>query len=676
MNLLPVCVLYTQDDELVRRVGGYLYSVASVQHVSEPERLESTSRKLDPTLVFMDVRCTDSSDLISRMKFQMPESLVTVLAVPRSEPALEAESLGVYAVEDLKVNRLRLHGLVERAFSHLKLVRENRLLRQETIDTGDRGQPTAAARTPANEGSGLFQHQLMHRLFRHFDDVNAMLDNVVEVVQSFARVSRVGIFSRDFESGRYCLKAGIKCFEDSWNLIVSPEDPLVQWLQFNAHLVSRESLAHIRDGQERVVLDQSLDMLGAELIVPLLARDRLLGWLFIGHRLTGAPFEENHLEELMALAEHVSTSLENALLYSENAVQKTFAETVLQSIPVGIVSVDASGVIRWFNESAAKILEYTGDQLFGQHAAKLGSQLSDMLTGSIAGSSDHELKEWVDPFTKRSIAVSTERLMNGEDCLGAVAVIKDLTRERLLTEKQEQLERAVFWTELASAMSHEVRNPLVAVSTFAQLLPERYSDAEFRDQFSDLVEKEVARLNQMVDQIDSFANPPHVQQKPVNVEQVLKKASDLAVLRCPKTGLQIETTAEDGLEVIQGDEQALTECLTHLLVNALESLRNSNSPSVRVSASSMDKAQGGGVVINVRDNGSGISDEILEKIYSPFCTTKARGIGLGLPIARRTVTDHNGQIDVESSDHGTSVTMVLPRRRGETGIKDEAYTGS
>jgi nitrogen fixation/metabolism regulation signal transduction histidine kinase len=497
---------------------------------------------------------------------------------------------------------------------------------------------------------------------------------VVEVVQSFARVTRVGIFSRDFQSGRYCLKAGIKCFEDSWNLIVSPEDPLVQWLQFNAHLVSRESLAHIRDAQERVVLDQSLDMLGAELIVPLLARDRLLGWLFIGHRLTGVPFDEGHLEELMALAEHVSTSLENAQLYSENAVQKTFAETVLQSIPVGIVSVDSAAVIRWFNESAATILEYPGDQLLGQHAAKLGSQLSDMLTGAIAGKGEQELQEWVDPFTKRSIAVSTERLMSGDDCLGAVAVIKDLTRERLLTEKQEQLERAVFWTELASAMSHEVRNPLVAVSTFAQLLPERYSDEEFREQFSTLVEAEVARLNQMVDQIDSFANPPEVQQRPINVEQVLKKASDLAVLRGPKTGLQIVTSAEEGLKVIHGDEQALTECLTHLLVNALESLRASDSPSVRISASSMDKAQGGGVVINIRDNGRGISGEIIEKIYSPFCTTKARGIGLGLPIARRTVTDHNGQLDVESSDHGTSVTMVLPQRRMEIGTPhDEAH---
>jgi len=92
-------------------------------------------------------------------------------------------------------------------------------------------------------------------------------------------------------------------------------------------------------------------------------------------------------------------------------------------------------------------------------------------------------EEWIDAATKRNLAVRTQRLMNRAQCLGAVAVVQDTTDQRLLKEKQDRLDRATFWAELAASMSHEVRNPLVAIKTFAQLLPERYEDPSSRWSF-------------------------------------------------------------------------------------------------------------------------------------------------------------------------------------------------
>ena len=98
--------------------------------------------------------------------------------------------------------------------------------------------------------------------------------------------------------------------------------PLVRWLELHGHLVSRTNLANIVSQNQRPLLRRALDTFGAEVIVPLYARGQIIGWLFLGHRVTGLPFEYSDLEALMALAEHVSTVLENALLYQEVTLQK------------------------------------------------------------------------------------------------------------------------------------------------------------------------------------------------------------------------------------------------------------------------------------------------------------------------------------------------------------------
>src|SRR5207237_3358226 len=122
--------------------------------------------------------------------------------------------------------------------------------------------------------------------------------------------------------------------------------------------------------------------------------------------------------------------------------------------------------------------------------------------------------QWIDNKTRRSLAVETRRLMSEDTPLGAVAVVHDLTAEETLREKQTLLDRAAFWTDLAASMSHEIRNPLVAIKTFAQLLPERFDDADFRKEFNQIVVSEIDRLDQIITKINNFAHPPELVFKP------------------------------------------------------------------------------------------------------------------------------------------------------------------
>jgi len=239
--------------------------------------------------------------------------------------------------------------------------------------------------------------------------------------------------------------------------------------------------------------------------------------------------------------------------------------------------------------------------------------------------------------------------------------VHDLTAEDNLRQKQDLVDRAAFWTDLAASMSHEIRNPLVAIKTFAQLLPERFDDPDFRKDFNEIVVQEIDRLDKIITQINNFAHPSELVMKPIDVRASVRKAIELARERVKKNGVAIDTTLPNDLPKVLGDEAALTEAFAHLVANAAEATSGRAKPRITLAAKQIREGEhASGVVVTVKDNGKGISADLKDKVFSPFCTTKARGMGLGLPIVKRTIFDHNGRVDIDSNPHGTSVSVMLP----------------
>ena len=201
----------------------------------------------------------------------------------------------------------------------------------------------------------------------------------------------------------------------------------------------------------------------------------------------------------------------------------------------------------------------------------------------------------------------------------------------------------------------------MAIKTFAQLLPERFEDAEFRKDFNEIVVQEIDRLDKIITQINDFAHPSELVMKPIDVRSSVKKAIELARQRIQRNGIAIDSTLPNNLPKVLGDEAALTEVFAHLVANAAEATSGRTKPKVTLAAREVrEDGHASGVVVTVVDNGKGISEDLKEKVFSPFCTTKARGMGLGLPIVKRTVFDHNGRVDIDSSPQGTSVSVMLP----------------
>ncbi len=653
------CLIYSATPEWASQIGSSLNSFFTLLYLESPARVQNELTLHQNRVLLMDMQSPDSLDLLSCIIRKFPNALVIALGLPGCDPMLQAAQWGVYATESDEVDRHRLAALVQRALDLASLAAENRLLRQESVRLTANAE--AAQRQPSTDQETAFDIRDFATALRHFTHVETLLHRLVDEVAGALRVARVGIFCRTRDVASYQLRSGLRCLESTAHLDYPEAHPQVLWLTINNHAICRFNLEHIKDPTTRLMLQEMLDQMGAEVIVPLQSRNRLLGWLFVGHLSTGQPFEDRHLHNLISLTECVSTTLENALLYEEVTIQKTLAETLLHSMASGIIAVDDSGIVRWYNEAAQILFGVSADAAIGRPIEKLGSRLADLLRKTLGESGAPQSEEWVEQATQRSLATRTQRLSNQARCLGAVAIVQDTTDQKTLKAQQDKLDRATFWTELAASLSHEIRNPLVAIKTFAQLLPERYHDKEFQNEFKDLVSSEVERLNGIVDQIHVFANPPPLVFKPLSLKRCLEACVSRLFPPQQTPKIRVSCSISDTLPTIMGDERALTEAFTHIMNNSVEALASTPKGELTLAlglTSETEKPQR--FIITFKDNGPGIPPSLLDKVFSPFSTTKARGLGLGLPIARRTITDHHGDILVHSNEFGVLITIHLP----------------
>ncbi len=657
MKTLPSCILYSHDEELIGRLIRISSSIASVQPIEAQADLEQWFSQFGDTLLLADLRAPNCLEVLSDIKTTWPLTVIVVLGVDRSDPMLTAEWLDPFATTGLEPDRREFQALFRQAIECFSLRKKTRLLENELAKlNAQKAEPAPPPRT-------LFSAPLQNfsKAQKNFDNLDMLFDSVVDGLVATARVSRAGIFIKPDHEDHYAFQAGMRCLQATENLSIPINSPFVRWVEMNTHLISRQTLENIPDPEDRAMLKHMLDSLGAEIIIPLYATGGIKGWIFIGQRATGIPFDVPDLEDLTGLADHISTTLEKAMQYEETALQKALAETLLHSIPFGIVACDEHATIRWFNSTAREILQTEDECIIGQRAETLGSQIADVLHRALNRPETPETREWADPRTKRALSGETRCLMDGGTCVGAVIMLHDITGAKLFQEKEDQLERAAFWTDLAASMSHEIRNPLVAIKTFSQLLPERYEDPDFRADFSEQVVEEVEKLNQIIDKINDFANLPKPTFQAMDIRRPIENAVTHIQTELDHENLKIYLSADESALQIHGDTILLEECIYHLLKNAAENLNNKADSRINVTVKGRDPKNGHAkVFITITDNGSGIDASVRNKLFSPFSTIKARGLGLGLPIAKRAVIDHSGQLDIETSSGGTSVTITIP----------------
>lgn len=216
---------------------------------------------------------------------------------------------------------------------------------------------------------------------------------------------------------------------------------------------------------------------------------------------------------------------------------------------------------------------------------------------------------------------------------------------------------------LTAGLAHEIRNPLVAIRTFTQLLPERYNDAEFRSNFQGLALKEVDRICGLINDLLSFArpSPPNVAEE--NVDEIVDGIARILETEAKEKGVEIRRNFAANLPKIWIDREQMKQVFMNVILNAIQSMEEGGAVSISTRLFSKNgTAQSGQFVqVEIRDTGLGIPEENLDHIFDPFFTNKKEGSGLGLSISHQIVQEHGGYFVVESKvGEGTAFFINLP----------------
>ncbi len=216
-----------------------------------------------------------------------------------------------------------------------------------------------------------------------------------------------------------------------------------------------------------------------------------------------------------------------------------------------------------------------------------------------------------------------------------------------------QAERLSSLAEIASGVVHEVRNPLSAIKGAVEILEDEIPEESPRREFAQIAKTEVERINKLVTEFLKFARPPILSRTTTRVNDLVNSTIQLLASQTAAAGVEIKRELASDLPDIEIDGEQITQVLLNLGINAIEAMPDGGTMTFRT------RSEGNGVAIEVEDTGVGVPAEIIGQIFDPFLTTKDKGSGLGLSVAHRIVTKHEGTIVAESRPKGTLFRIIL-----------------
>jgi signal transduction histidine kinase len=235
-------------------------------------------------------------------------------------------------------------------------------------------------------------------------------------------------------------------------------------------------------------------------------------------------------------------------------------------------------------------------------------------------------------------------------------IIQKRAMERLqLKERLSQAEKLSAIGVMAAGISHEIRNPLGIIRSSAELLKKKVIQHDPTNTIPDIIVEESTRLNQIITEFINYAKPTHPTLAPCVIAEVIDKNLKFLASQIEEDGYIIKKNYQNAIPEIAADASMLYQSFLNILINAMQSMPDGGR--IQIEASSKDDV----VTVHFDDEGPGIPELNLEKIWDPFFTTKERGSGLGLGIVKNIIEAHNGSIQISNREvRGARVTVELP----------------
>jgi PAS domain S-box-containing protein len=538
------------------------------------------------------------------------------------------------------------------------------------------------------------QSLLNHYLYRRTYDyqriireasrrLSTMLDPVqlssylVGAIESLLKVERVSVYRRSEASSSLEVVAASSLWAaDTPHTSVSDRSALVILLQQLRRPCVRDDLLSSRDP----LLNQAgheLRQLGGDVALPFVEETSVSGFLLLGAKLSGDPYFPDDLDLVSTLVNQATIALNNAQLYRQVVIANEYIENILSTMESGVIAVASDGTVTLFNAAAERMTQLQAVELKGKPVDTLPLSVAEALRGAFAGG---EARIQIETVIHNQAGVVIPIILSSStlrdragSVLGAVAVFSDLSRLNELEREKRRAERLASIGALASGIAHEIKNPLVAIKTFAELLPERFSDEDFHGDFSKVVVREIDRIDALVARLRGLT-PSAQRPVPLNVAQPIQDTLALLRAQFEQAHITVSTSFQDALPRIAGDADQLKQLFLNVFVNAVEAMPQGGRLHVRVSARTAIAAQA--VIAEIEDTGEGIPPHLLTKIFDPFVTTKERGSGLGLSICRGIADAHRATIYAmnSTSARGTIIVIEFPALASDWNDRDSDLT--
>ena len=645
-------LIVTLDDalraRLLRGLGGFTIFEAP----SDPEALK-TLRLVEIDLVLRDSAGPAGalSTFVSGARDVAPSALVVAVGA-----AGEEEAAADFMVPDGFTTR-ELDAVLRHALEKQRLVREIKMLRT----------PSSAPHTPTRGGAGeetSWDNAALARVLKAFSrvfaagfDLRRVLDTFLEAIGDVVRPTRVAVLLPDADAREFRIAAHRGLAPQIVQSVRLPAgEGLPRWLASQGRPLA---LHDVSDPD----LVRELKLLQGVVATPLLAHGDLVAILVLGQPVFGAGYSRAEIETLFDLVTQLATVIRDIALHQQLEREKEFTERILTHMSSGVITIGRDQRVGTMNRRAEEILGLSAHAVVGQDLRVLPSPLGDLLFDTLSSGRAMPRTEIQLALRRLWIELTTYVIRDEESApLGAVLVFEDLTAQKELAAQKREADQFQLLTRVVARIADEIKNPLVSINTFIELIGERYDDPDFRRHFSSVVRRDVRRLVEVFEKLAGLVTEGELNFATVDAYEAvtqLVEAIDLADGGLGKH-LQLDVAPASEPFPVKVDATQLRKALSYLIRYLTH---NSPNDLAKISLSVGRHAEPGGghdVRILVGSRTVAVAADKLERLFDPVQMVQESLIDVGPAVSQRLVEALGGRLGVKQTRHELSFVVSLP----------------
>jgi len=645
-------LIVTLDDalraRLLRGLGGFTIFEAP----SDPEALK-TLRLVEIDLVLRDSAGPAGalSTFVSGARDVAPSALVVAVGA-----AGEEEAAADFMVPDGFTTR-ELDAVLRHALEKQRLVREIKMLRT----------PSSAPHTPTRGGAGeetSWDNAALARVLKAFSrvfaagfDLRRVLDTFLEAIGDVVRPTRVAVLLPDADAREFRIAAHRGLAPQIVQSVRLPAgEGLPRWLASQGRPLA---LHDVSDPD----LVRELKLLQGVVATPLLAHGDLVAILVLGQPVFGAGYSRAEIETLFDLVTQLATVIRDIALHQQLEREKEFTERILSHMSSGVITIGRDQRVGTMNRRAEEILGLSAHAVVGQDLRVLPSPLGDLLFDTLSSGRAMPRTEIQLALRRLWIELTTYVIRDEESApLGAVLVFEDLTAQKELAAQKREADQFQLLTRVVARIADEIKNPLVSINTFIELIGERYDDPDFRRHFSSVVRRDVRRLVEVFEKLAGLVTEGELNFATVDAYEAvtqLVEAIDLADGGLGKH-LQLDVAPASEPFPVKVDATQLRKALSYLIRYLTH---NSPNDLAKISLSVGRHAEPGGghdVRILVGSRTVAVAADKLERLFDPVQMVQESLIDVGPAVSQRLVEALGGRLGVKQTRHELSFVVSLP----------------